>query len=252
MTKSETIERLQFLALVLGLTLSVAFLALTDMDRDFSVKVNRDVALATSAMALLLMHNLLHFSKLNARELLLRSQTYLRPGLLLSFAPQVLLADLMLSPFSSLHPQYNALHLLAMLPIIFLLAIMNFYLPVTWQGSLIERQLQHRQNRTLISLRRELQRKTADLLSSSILPELDRIRAKDSDIVIEDALGKALLKIDGIEEVLRYIVLDKYLELLEKSDGTAFKRTSRKWTMRSLIVAVIIELALIAVRTFTG
>lgn len=228
-----------------------------------AIGTNQIIVVPPSLFALffLVAYSVLHFMKIEMEEDLKKSKQYFRVGILFSLTLQLVIVILIINSKSSLLIQYIPLGTPTfrwIMPILIslLLAAINLYFPAQYRMESLRQRGILKQTQALRELRADIRLRTEQLFAFGILPELKKVSRGGREIPVEsfeDGLRIAIQKIGGIENVLQYMVLDKYLELLEnRHDMLETKSVLIKWSLAAWGGIVFLYQILISILNLLG
>lgn len=230
----ERLGALQAFAWLFALTgLVASYLLRSQGNHSFAILAS----LAT--ILILFIHNVIHFLKIDSIEDFTKRETYTNFGLLGALLLQIYVLTTLL--YLYILPRLDAVALGGWYPvlvrwlipvtIIFLVILVNLLPPSRYRIEDLRRRSTLRQTQALRELRESIRQRTEELLAMGVLPELQRARrGKEVSVeTLEESLRLALQKIGGIEQVLQYMILDKYLELLESGRDSMSRSVLWKW-----------------------
>lgn len=243
--RTEWLERVQYLFFsIIAILLGVIFFN----------SLGGSSLLAKQAILLIVFclgYNILHFLKIETLSDFKERTPYINKFVLVFTAIQTIVFAVLIksyfnslnsnSWFQKLNPIYSIIGFSLVFSVIFVL--LNLYLPARYRMEELGRSAKLRKNYALNDLRNNLQVRTELLLATGFFPEIQRAQqgAEISAVRLEEAVRLAISKIGGIEEILQYMILDKYLELLETKDDTYINSRSvlSRWASTTWVGIVV-------------
>jgi hypothetical protein len=220
------------------------------------------VLTAVAVVLALVTHNVLHFLKIDSAEDFIERTPYTNVGLLsaLTLEACVLIALVYIHVLPNLDQEalgvwFGPLVWVGIPTLLVAFIILgNLYLPSLYRIEDLHRKSTLRQSQTLRDLREDIRSRTEQLFAIGILPELQRAKLGKEvpPEKIEESLRLAIQKIGGIERILQYMILDKYLELLEGGPESVSRSVLLKWAAAVWAAIIILYEIVVKILTMIG